>query len=765
MILTLASLMSGCGGGGTTGASLEVVNAFSLASGGYDGGLIITGENRSTGKKFSVALTGSTTTKLDLPNGDWVFRAVGWEGDADLSLKFSGNPLCGFAEANLNGSDVTVSLGLHTDKCKRDEFSGVAFRDAAGDFRDFDHVVTTRSFLKIPAGPASIPDPFVASDSPSGINPQLPDDLKSNVGSIQFVALSKDISASEWVEGFPSKCINIGSFGTAYPQGTTYTGKIFKLPTNNIPLGVVLFKKPNCDDRLTVYQFPNGFEKAAADGDHLLHVNTTKNRLLLSSSDSRRAYSSFLHILPYVKCGTNGAAAKCITMPSNLPDFIIGNSSNENIYIGNYSSCSPTPAIGGSGASYVSCTTNSDGGINVQLDASTATSTDLAILTVNSIAYNVGFRTGASDRKKFSALKDLISLVGPSQTNFKKTFLNAHDGDKDDGLRIAYGEKLGKIREHLSGGGALGLFGLVDASQSFLWNCQNLSGSRRITDIDHDGVKMTYRVDVAAPTLVADKYTCVSANPDATSCGAFAYDKKFLVYNETMNKHEMTITLDCDLPIGRFSSYEDEVENNRQHISQEMVAWNTDPVSNHQTQRFEFASRDQEFEKNGVGTFVKIRDHREMGRVTKTSMDDVQTAVFDFHSENDITFSTRNSVLEARQTLGINTPYACMSNRSQASSNLSLNDLFSGTYSSFLSTVGLLGAINSVDEFDFTSSWEGGTVDPTGTTPGNCDSFVFASPIPSTNSNDLIFKTLTQSSTELQTALPTLFSSNTYMNH
>ncbi len=764
-VLLATLLLSGCGGGGTTGAKMEVVNGFAVSASGYDGGLIIYGK-KDSGETFSISLTNSTTTTLELTNGAWEFWAVGWEGDTDTTLKFSGQPRCGYGKETLNGTDKTILLAPSTAKCNDDQFASLAYRDA-GVIRDFKYFVTTKSLLKYPVALTDLPSAKMiqAGDSVSSLGPSFPADLKSNIKSVKMFALNQPL-AGAFTRSFSSHCIPTGAFlGVAEPaaSGKPYFGKVFKLPTKNIPLSVVLYEKDDCTEEIAAYEFKAGLERSS-NGDHLLQVDasTNRNRLVLPSNDTLKGYSSFMHLLPSLKCGT-GAGMPCKTMPSALPDFVLFISGSEKIYLKDIT-CPVTPT----NITVIACTPSSDGGADIEFDTSALSSSSTSSITDGNVTYNIGFQDSSviADRVKKSAYDDMLSLIGPNQPFLAKLFLHNNDDDEDENRREAFG-KLGRVREHLSPAGAMGILGLSDFNQSFQANCHAISGTREVTLKDDEGSE-TLRIVASSATLSPDTYTCVANNSDATpaSCttASFAFDKKIQVYNLTTNQLVMTYTVDCDNLIGKFSSFEEDLEDDgsAKNRSHEIVSWNTDPVSNHLYQRFEFLSQDIEWEYNS-GTFVEVRNDRQMGRVFKTGQDKYQIVNFQYHTNYDIAGANRNSSLEQRQTYVLHTiPVACITNRSQASSNIT-EDLFSGTYSTFRSTAIATSGV-SADKLPLSSNYDSATVTAR-VAADDCDTNPFAALIPAGNNNDKINKSLDQKVDALSSSLPAVFSSGTYMNH
>lgn len=106
-----------CSGKRTPGTTttLNFAGAFGDANfqDAISGGLIIHGKNKSGPGAFFINVTGAASLTKELPNGDWDFVGIAWDGD-----KFSGNVSCEVFSKTLSGEDAGVTLIFSPGKCK-----------------------------------------------------------------------------------------------------------------------------------------------------------------------------------------------------------------------------------------------------------------------------------------------------------------------------------------------------------------------------------------------------------------------------------------------------------------------------------------------------------------------------------------------------------------------------------------------------------------------------------------------------------------------
>lgn len=750
-ILSLLITLTSCGGGGTSGAKLEIVNSFAVAGNKFDGGLIITGKN-STGATFSIALGAGGTAELELPNGSWNFWAVGWSGDAAQPvLKFSNATFCAATSANLNGGDVTVPLRMTRANCISDDFAGSAYRDAT-DFKMLSEIVALKALTK-PATLSDTPESkkISSADSTTSLQVNFPKDLQTRIRGVRFSALRKDIGSAQWSRGFSGPCIT-GSEGFFYAS-SGYGANPLRLPTRNTPVGVELFEGANCTDPLTFFEFPEGFEQKA-NGDYLLNNFAGSNRLVLAGTDIRKGYSATFAHMPYVKCWNGSSEQRCNTMPSTLPHYIFPLSSGLSFFLPNVTA--PTVFTEVTGELVVGVCAPSGDGMNCALNTSGGNPDSLYFLDDGVSPLEVGLLDGTEqDRIKYSAFRELIGLLGPSNfSGYRPTFTDTHGGDEED--RIAYG-KLGRVREHLSPGGAMGLFGVPSMTSTFAQNCRMISGTKEIT-LEDDGEKSTYRIVVSTPDPLAPPFAqpdpafCQALIPTASNCGSVDFDKKIQIFDITENPNaspQMTYLLDCDQRYGKFEHAEVNEEENRRNTSRQIISWNSEVTGSLSNQRYEFIELNQEEEKSG-GVFLPKSDLRSFGRVFKRAGEKVQSVVLSSRSFFDgALWKTEMEV--GHSYLLSNTGLGCLTNFSRESEDSDKWFILTSaaTPDTTFVTTSQIFPVAPTYELPVTTSWESTNV----TAAASCETFAT---LPT--GNDLINRSLLMDVNSLQT-LPSQFGS------
>lgn len=80
-----------------------------------DGGIILSGTNGND--EFSAGLTPgqANSFSLELPDGEWSFKAVGWMNDGNGMM--TGESRCGHTSATIDNEDTVVNLDLSTSQC------------------------------------------------------------------------------------------------------------------------------------------------------------------------------------------------------------------------------------------------------------------------------------------------------------------------------------------------------------------------------------------------------------------------------------------------------------------------------------------------------------------------------------------------------------------------------------------------------------------------------------------------------------------------
>ncbi len=110
-ILSLMGLFSGCGKQGTQ-TSFEI-KFTSSAVASFQGGVLLLGQNSTSGEEFQEAID-STTFEKTISNGQWSFVAFAWDG----ASHFLGNLKCSqIINQDISSTSTDVSLSLDSANC------------------------------------------------------------------------------------------------------------------------------------------------------------------------------------------------------------------------------------------------------------------------------------------------------------------------------------------------------------------------------------------------------------------------------------------------------------------------------------------------------------------------------------------------------------------------------------------------------------------------------------------------------------------------
>lgn len=117
VLMTFLSFLVACGQQqGKTNAKISV--AALTGSANYGGGLMLFAENLNTGASLIQPVPPSDEINLELANGRWSFRVLGWDG-GDHGKIFEGIPKCDFADnLSLNGVAVSLNFSPSFTKCQ-----------------------------------------------------------------------------------------------------------------------------------------------------------------------------------------------------------------------------------------------------------------------------------------------------------------------------------------------------------------------------------------------------------------------------------------------------------------------------------------------------------------------------------------------------------------------------------------------------------------------------------------------------------------------
>jgi hypothetical protein len=293
----LGLLLLGSCGAQKSSTTLKVSSGFAMLNSTYSGGLVVVGKSH-LGQSFSIPMlqnAGSNNeVTLELPRGKWTFGAVGWDG----SLMESTTPKCAALEADLTNDAQVVDLAMSSAACTHTIFGQ---NNINQDFKKL-HLITCGTLH-----PAVNSAPLI-SDNPNFCKStgSLPPDLRRHAKSAVINVLSR-MPGQESKPSALNRCIDL-------TDGTLLSS--LKLPARMVPIKIDLHEE-SCSSRsneslITSYHMEEsfGFEYPGMD-KKVFHVSGSSN-LYLVANNIKKGYSSFLNIMPEIKCdGTN----PCLLMP------------------------------------------------------------------------------------------------------------------------------------------------------------------------------------------------------------------------------------------------------------------------------------------------------------------------------------------------------------------------------------------------------------------------------------------------------------------
>lgn len=115
ILCIFALVISGCGGKKETTNMTLVLGGVINSIAGQDGGTMIYGRQLSGGNQ-SFAIKLPFNQDLELPNGQWNFSAISWDGDGS-GYQLEGTTRCGVNVSELLGGEQSVNLVLSTGGC------------------------------------------------------------------------------------------------------------------------------------------------------------------------------------------------------------------------------------------------------------------------------------------------------------------------------------------------------------------------------------------------------------------------------------------------------------------------------------------------------------------------------------------------------------------------------------------------------------------------------------------------------------------------
>lgn len=135
LFFAICLFVASCGGKKTvTNTTLVLAGAIDSIA-GQAGGTMVYGRQTSGGSdSFAIMLPYSAN--LELPNGNWTFAAVSWDGDG-LGYPMEGATRCALVPVQLAGGEQSVSLSLSTAGCNSQFFGDAKTKEVTGQPKKF----------------------------------------------------------------------------------------------------------------------------------------------------------------------------------------------------------------------------------------------------------------------------------------------------------------------------------------------------------------------------------------------------------------------------------------------------------------------------------------------------------------------------------------------------------------------------------------------------------------------------------------------------
>ncbi|PIP91196.1 MAG: hypothetical protein COW01_05960 [Bdellovibrionales bacterium CG12_big_fil_rev_8_21_14_0_65_38_15] len=166
----------------------RVVYTASLIGGvSFSGSLAIWGSN-DRGDQLAIPYgTTSSADTINIPNGNWTFFAIGWEGSNNLE----GSTKCAQSTSTLNGGQSTINLTLSSSVCSGSSFSGGSY-------------VSANQFLPLKIIGCYNPGPLSSGQTCDNSN-------KANISSVKVKIESNTLDSSKTFDPIYSECFDESS--------------------------------------------------------------------------------------------------------------------------------------------------------------------------------------------------------------------------------------------------------------------------------------------------------------------------------------------------------------------------------------------------------------------------------------------------------------------------------------------------------------------------------------------------------------------------
>ena len=241
----------------------KVVYTASLIGGvSFSGSLAIWGSN-DHGDNLAIPFgTTSTADTINIPNGNWTFFAIGWEGANNLE----GSTKCGQSSATLNGGESTINLTLNAVNCSSSNFSNPSH-------------LSGNQFLPLKIIGCFNPGALASASTCSNSN-------KADISSVKVKIESNTLDPSKTYSSIHSECFDEDS-ATSGVHNTPLT--LPKAPGLNFPFTFVVeaYSDTGCATLSEEIQIKDSM--LAFTSTHETYTDSTNTELFLISNNQGSA--------------------------------------------------------------------------------------------------------------------------------------------------------------------------------------------------------------------------------------------------------------------------------------------------------------------------------------------------------------------------------------------------------------------------------------------------------------------------------------------
>ena len=260
-------ILVSCGQQGQS--NLKVSIGAVTGSAQFPGGLVIMGQNKTTGQFFSKKVSNSDTFEFEVDNGNWNFVTMGWDSS---SFIFEGTPYCDVKEnIKIEGDDFFLKLVASNAKCS----SSVFGKHTTNNFNNL--IINTCMGIDKKIATSNLTDPSLICDGSQDFI------VGGGRGSVRLTMLNFDNQKGiDQSQALVSKCYDF--------SGSQISSNI-KLPFWNnetpFPLKVEAFNDSGCSSAngSKVILMQNGLAaKSPANQAQALHDSSSLTSLFLNTN-------------------------------------------------------------------------------------------------------------------------------------------------------------------------------------------------------------------------------------------------------------------------------------------------------------------------------------------------------------------------------------------------------------------------------------------------------------------------------------------------